>query len=175
MTEKTTKEVRLYNAMFPIWLLILFPPFWIIAMIVNYIIDRLVLRHALRRLQIEDIKGKVKKAIWKTWIVGFTSDFVGGLGMVLTALLDFDYNTPFGKWWNENLTNAVTYNPFESIYGVLWTTMCVIITSILIYFINKKWCLKKLELTDEQKKKVALALAIFTAPYLFYLPTAWFW
>lgn len=166
---------KLYNVIFPIWLLLLLPQLWLISLPANFFIDLLVLYISMRVLGVENRKENVKKAIWKTWIVGFASDFVGGLGMFLVALLDFDYNTSFGKWWNENLTSAVMYNPFESVYGVLWTTMCVIITSVLIYFINKKWCLKKLELTDEQKKKVALALAIFTAPYLFYLPTAWFW
>ena len=126
-------------------------------------------------LQIENRKENIKQVIWKTWIIGFVSDFIGGFGMYTAALIDFDYNTPLGQWWYDNLTNPVMYHPFETIYGFLWTTMCVVITSVFIYFINKKWCLRKLEVSDMQKHKIALALAIFTAPYLFYLPTAWFW
>ena len=172
---KKSSGTKLYNVIFPIWLLLMIPQLWLISLPANFLIDLLVLYFSMKVLRVENRKENVKKAIWKTWIVGFASDFVGGFGMFLVALLDFDYNTSFGKWWHDNLTNAVMYNPFDSIYAILWTTMCVIITSVLIYFMNKKWCLKRLEITDEQKKKVALALAIFTAPYLFYLPTAWFW
>jgi len=31
------------------------------------------------------------------------------------------------------------------------------------------------KIPDDKKKKIALSLAVFTAPYLFYLPTAWFY
>ena len=43
-----------------------------------------------------------------------------------------------------------------------------------VILFNSKWCLKKANLDAGQKKKVALSLAVFTAPYLFYLPTKWF-
>ena len=95
--------------------------------------------------------------------------------MFLVALIDVDYETKFGQWWYDNLTNAVMYNPFSTLPGFLWATMCVVITSVIIYFVNKKWCLKKLEISDNEKKKIALAMAVFTAPFLFYLPTAWFY
>ena len=169
------KGTKLYNLIFPIWLLLLIPPVWLISLPANFLIDLLVLYFAMKVLGVENRKENVKKAIWKTWIMGFAADFVGGFCMFFVAIPDVDHTTSFGKWWYDNLTNSVMYNPFESIYAILWATMCVIITSVLIYFINKKWCLKKTNLTDEEKKKVALALAVFTAPYLFYLPTAWFW
>ena len=169
------KDTRLYNVIFPIWFLLLIPQLWIVSLAGNFLIDLLVLYISMRILKVENRKENIKKTILKTWIIGFACDFVGGFGMFLASLIDIDYNTPLGKWWYENLTNSVMYNPFDSIYGFLWTTLCVIITSVLIYVVNKKWCLKKLDISDEQKNKVALSFAIFTAPYFFYLPTAWFW
>ena len=169
------KEIKLYNVIFPIWMLILIPPLWLVALPGNFIIDLLVLYISMKILKIENRKLNIKKAIWKSWIIGFAADFVGGFGMFLVALIDVDYETKFGKWWYDNLTNAVMYNPFSTLAGFLWATMCVVITSVIIYFVNKKWCLKKLEISDNEKKKIALAMAVFTAPFLFYLPTAWFY
>lgn len=169
------KEVRLYNAMFPIWLLILFPPFWIIAMIVNYIIDRLVLRYALRRMQVEDIKGKVKKAIWKTWIAGFGADFIGGFGMFIVANSSADYDKPLGTWWNNNMRYGVFMNPFDNIFAFMYTSACVVLSGYFIYRFNKNWCLKTLDLSDDQIHMVALMLAVLTAPFLFYFPTRLFY
>ena len=119
--------------------------------------------------------GCINNEISKGWIFGFIADFIGTASMVMSNLIDFNYKTQLGKWWYTNIANAVCYNPFESVFSVLWVTVCVIITAFLIYLFNYKFCLNKLNLLDEQKKKIALSLAIFTAPYLFYLPTAWFY
>ena len=169
------KEVRLYNVIFPIWMLLLFPQMWLISMPANLVIDFLVLYFSMKYLKIEQPVEKAKSVILKTWAIGFASDIAGGIIMFMAALCDFDIETPFGKWWYDNLTNAVMYNPFESIVAFLFVTMCVIISAVFIYFINYKWCLKALEITDTERKKIALYLAIYTAPYLFYLPTKWFW
>ena len=169
------KDVKLYNVIFPIWMLLLFPQMWFISLPANFIIDLLVIWLTMKLMHVQNIKSNAKAIILKTWIAGFGADFVGGFLMFVVPLLDFDYQSEFGSWWYENMTNAVMYNPFETIPALLWTTLCVIITAILIYFINKKWCLKNAELTEEQKKKIALSLAVFTAPYLFYLPTKLFW
>ena len=169
------KGVKLYNVIFPIWMLLLFPQMWLISMPANFVIDFLVLYFSMKYLQIEQAKEKAKSVIWKTWGVGFGADIVGGFFMFLVPLIEVDMETVFGKWWYENMTNAVMYDPFENVYALLFVTLCVIITSLLIYIINKKWCLKSLEITEAQRQKIALYLAIFTAPYLFYLPTKWFW
>lgn len=169
------KEVKLYNVIFPIWMLLMFPQMWFVSLPANLVIDFLVLYFSMKYLKVEDVKEKAKTAIWKTWGVGFAADFVGGFFMFVVPLLDFDTDTPFGSWWYENMTNAVMYNPFETVPACLYTTLCVVLTAVLIYFINKKWCLKQIDITEVQRKRTALFLAIFTAPYLFYLPTAWFW
>ena len=94
--------------------------------------------------------------------------------MFMANIIEFDYQTNLGKWWYENITNAVYYNPFDNIYALIWVTVCVVLTAYCIYFLNYKISLRKTELNHDLRKKLALSLAIFTAPYLFYLPTAWF-
>ena len=168
------KSIKLYNVIFPIWLLCLIPMTWLVVLPANFLIDLLVVVLTMKYLKVKEIKLNAKSVILKVWIFGFISDFIGTASMFIANVIDFNYETPLGKWWYNNFTNAVSYNPFESIYAILWVTTCVIITSFFIYLFNYKFCLKKSTLDSEQKKKVALSLAIFTAPYLFYLPTAWF-
>lgn len=167
-------SIKLYNLVFPIWLLWLLPITWIVVLPANFLIDLLVVVGTMKYLKIQDIKVNAKAIIFRVWIFGFIADFIGTAAMFIANIFDFNYETKLGKWWYNNISNAVSYNPFESIYSVLWVTVCVIITAFFIYLFNYKFCLKKSNLDSEQKKKLALSLAIFTAPYLFYIPTAWF-
>ncbi len=166
---------KLYNVIFPIWLLWLFPMTWIVVLPANFIIDLIVVVLTLRFLKVQNIKSITKPIILKVWIFGFVSDFIGTLLMLLSNIIDFDYNTSLGEWWYDNIKNAVSYNPYRSIYAVIWVRLCVAITAIAIYLFNYKLVLKKSSLEDSQKKKLALSLAIFTAPYTFLIPTMWFY
>lgn len=167
-------NIKLYNVIFPIWLLWLIPSTWIVVLPVNFLIDVLVVVLTMRYLKVQDIKLNAKAVIFRVWIFGFIADFIGTAAMFMANVIDFDYETELGEWWYNNITNAVSYNPFESVYAVVWVTVCVIITAVFIYLFNYRFCLKKSNLDDMQRKKLARSLAVFTAPYLFYLPTAWF-
>lgn len=46
---------------------------------------------------------------------------------------------------------------------------CVFIAGFFIYWFNYNKVLKKKDLPEWQKKKIALLLAVFIAPYLFFL------
>lgn len=168
------KNIKLYNVIFPIWLLWLFPITWIIVLPANFIIDLLVVIVTLKFLKVQNIKSITKSIILKVWIFGFLADFIGTGLMLLSNLIDFDYNTPLGEWWYNNITNAVSYNPYKSVYAVLWVTISAVITAIIIYIFNYKLVLRKSGLEESRKKKLALSLAIFTAPYTFFIPTSWF-
>lgn len=168
------ESYKLYNLIFPIWLLWLLPVTWLVVLPANFIIDLLVVIIAMKIMKIDDIKDKAKTVIWKVWIYGFIADLIGTAAMYMANVITFNYETKLGNWWFENITNAVSYNPLDSIYAVLWVTACVIITAIFIYLFNYKQFVELLDIDNIQKKKLALSLAIFTAPYLFYLPTSWF-
>ena len=168
-------STKLYNLIFPIWILWLIPITWIVVLPANFFIDLLVVVLTMKYLKIQDIKKNAKAIIFRVWIFGFIADFIGTAAMFLANIIEFNYETQLGKWWYTNISSAVSYNPFESIYAVLWVSVCVIIAAFFIYLFNYKFCLKKSNLDNEQKKKLALSLAIFTAPYLFYIPTAWFY
>ena len=165
------KDVKLYNVLFPIWMLCIFPITWLIVLPGNFVIDFAVVALTMKFLKLTDIIKTTKTVILRVWLMGFVADFIGTAGMLLSNLLDSWIDTDF----TYDLMFAVNYNPFDSIIGFLWVTICVAITAFLIYIFNYKWCLKKAELDDIERKKIALSLAIFTAPYLFYLPSMIFY
>ena len=72
------KEVRLYNVLLPVWLVIL-PG--------NLLIDCLVLTGALFVLKHRNKWAVVRKLWWKFWLLGFLADFVGVLWMVVPSRL----------------------------------------------------------------------------------------
>ncbi len=162
------KRTKLYNVMFPVWILWLFPVTWIVVLPANFIIDLFVIVLTMKYLKITDIKKKSKSVILRVWIMGFVADIIGSLIMFVGNMIDFG-----NDWIMDNIVIPLGTNPFDSIWAVLWVTLCTAFTSFLIYQFNKRWCLKKADLTEYDTKKIALSMAIFTAPYLFYLPTVW--
>lgn len=175
------RGVRLYNIIFPIWLLWLVPISWIAVLPANFLIDLLVIVLTMKYLRIPAVRQITKAVIVKVWLFGFAADFAGTIMMCLPLLIDTlleqrgAYHTPFAQWWYQNMTNAVALNPFENMFSFLWVAGCVFFTAFFIYLFNCRFSLKKTPLRKEEKKKLALSLAVFTAPYLFFLPTLWFY
>lgn len=170
---KKNNEVRLYNVIFPIWMLWLIPVSWLVILPANLLIDFLVLLLTMKHLRITNPMRNTKAVLLKSWICGFAADMIGTIGMFMAIFIEFDDQSPMGYWWSENITRPIGSNPFDSIFCILWISVCVFIACLFIYLFNYKWCLKKLEITDNLKKKIALSMAVFTAPVLFYLPTEW--
>ncbi|MGN0156541.1 MAG: hypothetical protein ACI39N_04780 [Lachnospiraceae bacterium] len=168
------KGVKLYNIIFPIWLLWILPVTWVVVLPANFLIDLLVVVITMKFLDVSEIKTKIRGTIWKVWIMGFVADFIGTFAMFCVNLIDFKEGSKIQDWWYTHFANPVSYNPFSSFFAFLWVTCCITLTAVLIYFFNDRWCLKKAGLEDGQRKAVALSLAVFTAPYLFYLPTEFF-
>ena len=58
-----------------------------------------------------------------------------------------------------------------------WTPVAgflgVALSAFVIYGLNYNFCFRRAELTDAQRRRVSLALALFTAPWLFLLPAKW--
>lgn len=161
---------------FPLWLLWLIPSTWIVILPANFLIDLAVLLITMHCLKISGRKEIIKRSVWKIWVFGFISDFIGTFFMFLVNIIDsfLDYRSPLTEWWYNNLTNAVTYNPLSTPAAFLWTILCILISGCCIFLFNYHFCLRKGVPDQILRKKLALSLAIFTAPYLFLVPTSWF-
>lgn len=54
--DKRKKSVKLYNVLFPVWMLLLLPPLWLVVIPGNFIIDSIVLLVSLAILKIGERK-----------------------------------------------------------------------------------------------------------------------
>lgn len=158
------KKETLYNMILPVWLLIFLPQLWLVTIPINFIIDSLVLGGSLTVLKICDRKKTFLKCIFRVWICGFLADFVGAFVMIMgTYFLFSSENSVVGE--------ALMWNPFNNTIAVLWTTFSIIIAGIFIYFFDKTLALKKADISEKEKTKISMILAIVTTPYLMFFPT----
>lgn len=165
------RETKLYNVMFPLWFLLILPASWIVVIPANFVIDLLALFLTMKFCKMPDIGKNLKSAVLKTWILGFAADLIGAAGMFLAGIGGDYLPGAFGEWFMGHIGNAVVMNPFQTIGGFLWTAFFVALAGFFIYLFNLKLCLNKTTLDLSQKKKLAISMAVFTAPYLFFLPT----
>lgn len=164
------KEVKLYNILFPIWMLIFFPSWlWLFLIPANYLIDRLVLYWSLGAMP--DKGAFCRKHTWKICIAGFLSDFCGALILYLAYMIAplVDYDSPF-KTLIDQIEEGIAFNPFNSIASFLTIVVSVAVAGLLIFFIDRK-ILTKAGLDAEQARRSALRLAVITAPYLYFFPS----
>ena len=172
---KEQKSVKLYNMIFPIWLLILFPLTWLIVIPANFLIDSLIVYFTMKKLSVEEPKQKFKKVILKVVCFGFVADIIGGFFMFLPNFIDYSVFTENTRLIYSNFVNAIMYNPFRSVYGLVWVFLCMLISSSAIYFLNFKFSFTKVDIERAVKMRISLLLAICTTPVLFLLPTQWFY
>ena len=142
-------EIKLYNILFPIWLLILLPTAWIAVLPVNFIVDSLVLIIAAKKMGIFE-RGTYKKHILKVWIFGFLADMIGA-GSILGAMSLFELNIQGDE--------------------PILTVPALLISAILIYVFNYRFSFSDLEKAD--RIKMAFYFAFFTSPYTFLIPLSW--
>lgn len=158
------QQVRLYNVLFPIWLLWLFPQVLLIVLPGNLAIDCLVLFCALRALKHTQKGAVLKQLWWKFWLLGFAADLIGSVWLFLGLYL---MELPL-------LDRIVSYvnilRPFSHPIAFLFTLSGVVIAGVCIYLFDKRAMKKCGLLTDREKHVIALAMAIATAPWLFFWP-----
>lgn len=162
-------DTRLYNVIFPIWMLFLFPQVWLIALPGNLIIDCAVLLITLSVLKHQDKKGVLKKLWWKFWLLGFLADFVGVAVLLPTIFIPERLSGAAADWWSANLT-PVLYNAFKTPAAFLWTLAAVVAAGLCIYLFDKRALRSCNLLSSREKHIVALAMAVITAPWTFFIP-----
>ena len=166
MKTQNAKEIRLYNILFPIWLLIWIPSYlWLLLIPANYLIDRLVLSCSLR--DDDARKELVRKNTWKVCIAGFAADLAGSLFLLAVYILIDRMNLPF----EQAMENALGWNPFANLSGLIIVLLAVLISGILIFLMDRH-ILSKAGLDPAKAKKNALTMAVCTAPYLFLIPSS---
>lgn len=165
------KDNRLYNVIFPIWVLMFWPtpPVILLTFFGNLAVDCLVVLLTLLALK-HSAKGAVLKSCWwKVWLLGFLSDIIGALWLALGLFgaLALDAS---GSGWLTDFAGAMTLNPFRHPIALLWTALGVVIAGVCIYFFDRRVFRRSAGLDRRQSHILALTLAIVTAPWLFLVP-----
>ena len=143
-------ETKLYNVLFPFWMLLMFPQIWLIVLPGNFIIESLVVIISMFVLKIAEKKQYYKQHILKIYGVGILSDIIGAAYMFLLM------------WVFE----------VGSMGDELYLTLpALTISAALIFVFNYFATFKK---TDKALRlKLSLIFAIVTAPYTFLVPSNW--
>lgn len=155
---------RLYNILLPVWLLVLMPQAWLVVLPANLAVDVLVLSAALRLTGCRDRRAVLRRTWWQVWLFGFLADGVGAVWMFLIY--------PVCLLWPalERSVGRAGDNPFAHPLAFLWTLLGVAAAGAVIYLLDR-WALGKCpQLTPGQRRKISLAFAVCTAPWLFFLP-----
>ena len=160
--------VRLYNMILPVWLLWVLPPVWLIILPANLLIDTAVLFCILLALGRRDKRRVIKRMWWRIWWRGFAGDAVGVGWLLLGA---FSAAWMPGSGWAE-VINHVMYDPLGHPVAFLWTLVGVAISGVCIYFFDRKILRETPALTDREAHVIALALAVVTAPWTFFIPVS---
>lgn len=157
------RDIKLYNLIFPMWGLyafgLLFPAFLLLLLPANFAVDSLALLLLFWRLGLREKRRLYWGSIWKAWGLGFLADFLSSLCFIcISEAVDF---------WDYGVN---VYLPYSSLPSFLFTTAAILMAGGLIYLFHRKWIWDGLGLDAAQQRKMALGMAILTAPYLMYLP-----
>ena len=144
------KDVRLYNVLFPVWMLMTLPIIWWIVIPGNFLIDSLVLVIAMKVLKLENRKAFYCKHILPVFLLGFLADLLASAPMWLGMYLE--------------LGGTYGDSPLLTIPGV-------VLAGVLSYLFDYYVSFRKLD--KPLRKKLALTYAIATAPYTYLIPSSW--
>lgn len=151
------KANKIYNMFFPVWFLILLPPVWLIAIPLNFLIDSLVLLIALKAQKIETPKHIYTKSILKVFLFGFVADIIGS-GLLFLI--------------QEVVASDISWNPYTNITGISSIIIATALSGVIIYILNRLYSFNLPHVTEKNKKRLAVIIAIFTLPYMFLVPTS---
>ncbi|MBZ4663578.1 MAG: hypothetical protein JG776_1293 [Caloramator sp.] len=162
------KNVKLYNIILPLWMLMFLPPLIIISLVGNFVIDSLVVIGCFYAFKVAEtgfnLKEFYKKHILKVWGFGFLSDFIGAFVIFLVNMFDGIFNL------NWRFVGSVNFNPFESVLAVIVVLISIAVAGFFIYFFNYRFVFNKIE-DRALRHKISLTLAIITMPWTFLIPS----
>ncbi len=144
------KDVTLYNVLFPLWMLLLFPVTWLIVLPGNFIIDSIVLIISMCIIKLPEKKDFYKKNILKVYGFGLLADAIGSAYMLILMLV-FELGRMGDEWYI--------------------TLPAMLISAAMIFILNYFITFKECE--HKTKLKLALVFAVVTAPYTFLVPSGW--
>ena len=144
------QDVRLYNVLFPVWMIVTLPSVWYVVIPGNFLIDSLVLALAMKALKIENRWEFYRGHILPVFLLGFLADILAAALMWVGVFLELGGN--------------MADSPLLTVPGTL-------IAAVLIWLFDYFVSFRKLE--TPLRRSLSLIFAIATAPYTFLIPSSW--
>lgn len=166
------KGVKLYSVIFPLWFLILWPPLRLAWLPVCFLLNTLVLYIACRVMKLEPFAAIFKKTILKLWLCGFPADIAGGVLLFGITTLNLSRYLDFVRL--VDLSGTISYPPLQQPLALLVIFLCLVVSAVLSYLLNRFFSFRALDVTEKQKRRLGLVFAIFTAPWPLLIPAALF-
>lgn len=164
--RRARRPAPIYNVLFPVWLLVWIPSWlWLGLVPANYAIDTLVLRWGLRRHSPQH-EGRLMSASWRVCWRGFVADFVGA-ALILAAQLLLDGAQ---EGVGADIAQALGMNPFANAWALLVMLLALAVSGLCVYALDRRLLTRAYGIERAQAHRIALLMAIATAPYLFLLP-----
>lgn len=148
----------------PIWFMIISPVSWLFLLPSLLLLVGVVLFFLFRVFKLDDFKTFFRKSFLKVLLCTFISYFAS------TVFLFFS-QAAFNDWWYEFLTSPVAFNPFDNVFALLFTVICIAAGGAVAYFLNFKYALRTAISTEKMRRMFALCAAILTVPLLYLTPS----
>ena len=152
--------IKFYNLIFPIFILFIIPPYLILAIIGNLLIDGLIVYIVLKLNKVEFLSNNFTKTVFKVFLLGYLADIIGAIILIGIYSL-FEPTIGYYHIWN---------NPLSVIVHLI----VVGFVGYLIYMFNK-YMLNKTIIDEIVIFRLALSLAIITAPWTFLISASLFY
>ena len=173
------KGVKLYSIYFPFYAFIMLDYVFFLPMLpINFAVTALLLFIVLRASKVENWKQVLKQSIWRVFGFGLLADLVGVLFRFLPLLTEklcrligLDVAADYlCKYWSD----VVLYNIYlgDVPKNLTWTVISILIAGIFVFIFNYYLALPKVMEDVKLRKRMAIVMAILTAPYSFMNP---FW
>lgn len=162
------REIRLYDAIFPLFLILFFPPLIFVALAGNLIIDSLVVVICYFAFKISgshqmNLFCFYRKSIVKVWLLGFLADILSTMILFVIEIIALFFGI---KNFGEQIMN-----PLASPLAVIITILTILTTGLLIFLFNYRVTFKNLIQEDKLRFKIALTIALTTMPWTILLPS----
>lgn len=158
------KNLTLYNVIFPLWIVMFLPPFILVVLFGNLLLDAAVILLGLRAAGWKIERPALVSYILKAWGLGFLADVAGA--MLLLALTA----TNLAERWVEGYYLLSIWN---SPAAVLFYLSVIAFSGAIIFWGNKYFCAEA-GVPEDVARKVATLMGIITAPWAFLIPTTLF-
>ena len=166
------RKTRLYNILLPIWLIIFLPTWlWLLLIPANYLIDRVVLRWSLGDMPEKGLF--CRNHTWKICLAGFAGDFAGAVLLFALNQLMYGLNDNVNSFISK-AADGIMFNPFSNVLSLIIVIVAIVLSAVCIYKLDQS-ILIKTGLDIDQAKKSAIRLAVITTPYVYLIPSKWFY